>query len=186
MIDNCFLKGTCPPAPAGGVPLDKHGTTTVGLSATGTVGIPKTPLKVSLAVTGGVAFNKKEARGFGSVGGTFGAGKGGKAGKFGESAVVGVTVGHHNGDPVDTGGPFTHVEGSVGEGVAVSGQHYWGKSADGSREVHGTSFTVGLGEGISGGGGGSSTAVTPTAKEMAEPSSGGEVDSDKQYMPGGA
>jgi RHS repeat-associated protein len=145
-----------------GQPPPSSGTSMVGVSGSGTAGIPKTPIKASGSVTVGVAFNKTEVRGFVSVGGTVGPGKGAAgATTGGESVSGGVMVGHHNGDPVDTGGPFKHVEGTAADGVAVTPNHFSGTSADGSRQVQGTSVTVGVGEGVSVGGGGSQTWVSP-------------------------
>ncbi|MEC3976284.1 WXG100-like domain-containing protein [Amycolatopsis sp. H20-H5] len=84
----------------------------------------------------------------------------GPAGK-GLDAFAGIGVQASDGQNVgDQGGPFTHLEGSAGDGIAVGGSFDYGKTDDG-RDVHTGTVLVGGGAGVGGAAGGSNTTVIP-------------------------
>jgi len=145
------------PPTAATSPGTKHGTTIIGVGRTQTVSIPGLHGSASGSAAAGIAFDGKEARFFASGSGT---GLFTSEPQKGESVVWGFLVGHHSGDPVDTGGFFRHGTFAAGDGPAISVDKFGGRSADNSRDVHGTSVLLGGGEGFSAGGGVSQTWVS--------------------------
>jgi hypothetical protein len=135
----------------------------IGVTAGVSVGKRGVPLRASGQISAGIVVNRKNARLYFSGGGEVSVKP---KGTDGVSEIAGVTLGHIDGETEDLGGDSTSKGGTIGDGVAVSGERTSGKSADGTRRVRGTMVTVGEGGGVSIHGGASKTTVSPTTDEM--------------------
>jgi RHS repeat-associated protein len=145
----------------------KRGTSIIGFTLGGVWGVPKARwAKASGALTYGAVFNSHGSHRF--ISGSFTAGPSNSS-KKGEFGILGFTFGHHNGDLEDTAGIFLHKEVSGGAGLAGSWNAFHGTSADGLRDVQGSTLTIGYGDGVSAGGGLSNTAILPDSPDPISP-----------------
>jgi hypothetical protein len=139
----------------------QHGSSTVGVAASGKVSIPILG-KAAMGVSVGVAFNSKEARLVASVSLP---GQGKLA--AGDSAVAGVMFSHSSANPGDVGG--TSIGGGVAGGEAVGGSvsHSTGRANDGT-VTQSTTAVAGAAVGASISPEVTKTFVSPTISEMVQ------------------